>query len=276
MFEGIKKVFGDFIEAFRREIGDVKIFDDKSDFQITVKDGEIENVRISECEFKVEVEIREETAKSESVSFFVVDMKPEDMPVKINSLERNDDIMISDFMGDKVFSDIDVKSFEFEKIECFTKEVFIGELFKNNLRLTDLFDEFSWNANIFESNEKSINTLILDHELFPVSIIKSCDSVWGRIPVRRKMASWSEYTRENVREALEFIAERTLEKPRFKFVGIYRDIPLDRVKKMVFEKGVMEFTLKENGRRRGIVLDVLVVIDEKAGKYHVGPIVRKY
>lgn len=61
---------------------------------------------------------------------------------------------------------------------------------------------------------------------------------------------------------------------KFKVLGVYRDIPIDRIDRIQFRGKDLQFTLKEPGPRDAI-LDVIIVRDEEEKRYHVGPIVRK-
>jgi len=109
-------------------------------------------------------------------------------------------------------------------------------------------------------------------------------SVFSIISVRRKPAPRKDYTDEEIKKALKFIIERIPEGTKLKFSGVFRDVPINRIKQISFDFGDMLFTVNSANMNedpgiahsnRMIILDVLIMKDEKAGKYYVGPVVRK-
>jgi len=275
VFKGVKKVLSDFIDAFRREIGDIKVFDETENVEVKILGGELGNVNIKESNFSFEIQIEEESAKTDSVSFYVNDIELKECPCSISDLSEGTEVEIRDFFSEEFGESPNVSDFEFEKLSCNTRELYSFEEFMKTIKFVDMFEEFNWNLKSNEIEAGNIHCRIFERSIFPVAIIKSSDSVWANIPIVRRKAFKSDYSRESIKSALEFILERIEGHPKLKFVGIYRDIPLDKVKRMNFERDKMEFTLRKATNMKGVILDVLVVMEEKAGKYHVGPIIRK-
>ncbi len=94
------------------------------------------------------------------------------------------------------------------------------------------------------------------------------------IMITRKPASRSEYTDYEIQKGLRFIMKRLDPKSKFRVLGVYRDIPIDRIDRIQFSGNEMQFSLKEP-TGRDVILDVIIVRDEEEKRYHVGPIVRK-
>jgi hypothetical protein len=94
------------------------------------------------------------------------------------------------------------------------------------------------------------------------------------IMVTRHPASRSEYPDYEIQKGLRFIMKRLDPKSKFRVLGVYRDVPIDRIDRIQFLGKEMQFSLKEP-TGRDVILDVIIVRDEEEKRYHVGPIVRK-
>jgi len=110
--------------------------------------------------------------------------------------------------------------------------------------------------------------------LFASIKTNASDRIIARFPMKRSSVSRENYSTSNIKNALSFILDRIDHKPRSKWVGIFRDVPINRIKQLTFHESTLSFTLYSFDRRSIYILDVLAVFDEVTEKYHIAPIVR--
>jgi len=110
--------------------------------------------------------------------------------------------------------------------------------------------------------------------LFASIKVNASDRMIAQFAMRRQSVSRESYSTGNIKNALAFILDRVNHKPRLRWIGIFRDVPINRIKQLTFSESTLSFTLNSLDRRSIYVLDVLVVYDEVMEKYHIAPIVR--
>ena len=110
--------------------------------------------------------------------------------------------------------------------------------------------------------------------LFATIKINASDRVIAQFPMSRLSVSRESYSTGNIKNALTFILDRMNHKPRLRWIGIFRDVPINRIKQLTFSESTLSFTLNSLDRRSIYVLDVLAVFDEVMEKYHIAPIIR--
>ncbi len=135
--------------------------------------------------------------------------------------------------------------------------------------------------------EKQSGCFHLDYKLFtgesritghPVEFNTSIDQSYAaavKFPVRRNRVARKHYNMEDIKRALSFIMKRHRERGKLKFIGIYRNVPIDSAERLAFSRDKkLYFYYAGRTNEKPIILDVLV-LRSREGKYHVGPIIRK-
>lgn len=260
MLEGVKRVFKDIFDTLKKEAGELKISQESFDFNTQIFSENFVDLKIIEFDadkLQKEMEIKSVSEIGEEVEILEVegpnrivsileeeitnDLSVEQLPILLNNPKINDFLLP-----------------EYGQIKIFLPE-----------------EAFDINELILYSEFEDISSRILTQEVAFNPGIMSFFSIFSTIPVRRKPAPRKDYTDEEIKKALKFVLDRIPENTKLKFSGVFRDVPINKIKQISFNYGDMLFTINSQNMKEMIILDVLIMKDEKAGKYYVGPVVRK-
>ena len=260
MFRSIKNWTSDFIQTIKKEIAGVKIQGKAvEDFSAT---------RFYSLDF-AEVPVLSPPLPEEMAP--VNDGLPRELPLEIRSLtEQNATLTIESaaFTPDPLLAEsasVQHPEVTLAHVPAFQPDnVCIIPLAVEQLRSLAIQESTVFFAPSFSEGS-----------LFFRIPIKESSALIYRFPIRRTPSPKSLYSAEDIRNAVSYILERLQTVPHLELVGIYRDVPINRIRQLSFEKGKLLFTLLPPKRGRDVILDVLIVREPAEGKYHIGPIVRK-
>jgi hypothetical protein len=277
LFGKIKSFLKDISESFKKEAGSTIVYDRSVEIDAIVSDVVLP--RINEIVYRnpddlsILVTLCDLSERSEA-QISIDGFDDTSCTVNIANSENSEIETRSNIFGLALLgSEANIFSFQLESVPISILEESIRAFESRKAAVTDfeLFGiPFLKVTDIFLIDSPELYT-----ETFYTKLkIDTSDSIIARFPIRRKAIGGSLYSSESIKNALLFVLERIEHKPILRSIGIFKDVPINRIKQLTFEKNELSFTLNSLNRRNLHVLDVLVVFDETKEKYHIAPIIR--